>query len=628
VPSLTNPGLTLRPGESGNFGLATALAAPVSGYLSTLLQAAQIKVDEFNIQKLESYFNLAKALQEGGDISQLQTDQFEQQLLGGRSNLLTDQQNFLQNIDQFKLQLGIPVDMILELDDGPFRPLNQQFQRYEDLFNQFKAASDEPLRLGPAKTAGEDRKRFRTLATTSDLVRGTRFSANIQARLAAWEKLSDDALQKLLNNYREQRRVILDRQTDLETKGQTLSAPDQEALTKANNEIDLGEFEGLLREYETQPWKNLPDADVRKKRQQLMYGAVANSFIVVLIQARNERMEGLHKQWPELARVCVDGVDLIAADFNDAETAAARHALANRLDLMNVRAQVVDAWRQIAVFANALLAPLTVQYALTSATPAGVSQPFDFSASRTQQQLIFNTSLPLVRTAERNNYRAALINYQRQRRVLQRAEDEVAYDVRQEVIILRQLVESYKIQTRQIELAYLTVENSLDTLQAPPQPTAAGAPAADTATRAASLTNQLIQAQTNLYNAQFKMTTIWITYLNTRDQLYRDMELMPLDSRGIWIDEVAKCMCPPADNAAKSKPGDLPAAELPRSDELVPRNESPEAPPQLPVPRPAPQPQKSPDNTLPPPKESPTAEASPTPELSPIPPGVPLPPIK
>ena len=45
------------------------------------------------------------------------------------------------------------------------------------------------------------------------------------------------------------------------------------------------------------------------------------------------------------------------------------------------------------------------------------------------------------------------------------------------------------------------------------------------------MTNQLIQAQTALYNAQFKMTTIWITYLNERDQLYRDMELMNLDER-------------------------------------------------------------------------------------------------
>jgi hypothetical protein len=90
----------------------------------------------------------------------------------------------------------------------------------------------------------------------------------------------------------------------------------------------------------------------------------------------------------------------------------------------------------------------------------------------------------------------------------------------------------------------MTVENSLDTLQAPPAPSAAGQAAIDTATRAASLTNQLITAQNALYNAQFTMTTIWISYLNERDQFYRDLELMPFDNRGVWIDDVANCECP------------------------------------------------------------------------------------
>jgi hypothetical protein len=625
TPSIGNSGLAVNPGQSGVLGLQTALAAPVSGYLSTLLEAAQMKVDKFNIQKLESFFALAKALQEGGDISQLQTDQFEQQLLNGRASLLNDQQDFLLTVDELKEQLGIPVDIILELDDTPFRPLNEQVQRYEDLFNQFKTASDEPLRAGPASVAGEERKRFHRLITTSELVRGTHFRDAIQGRWGLWEKLSDDALQKLLNDYREQRRKLLDRQTELETRGRTLSTAEQETLKKANSEIDLGEFEGLLREYETQPWKNLPEPEVRRKRQQLMYGAVANSFIVVLIQARNERMDDLHKRWPVLAKVCVDGVDLMEADLDVAETACARHAMAHRLDLMNVRAQVVDSWRQIAVYANALLAPFTVQYALTSATPAGVAQPFDFSTNRTQQQIIFNSQLPLVRLNERNNYRASLINYQRQRRVLQRAEDEASYDVRQEMILLRQYLETYKIQTRQVELSYLTVENSLDTLQAPPSLLQANT---DTATRAASLTNQLINAQTNLYNALFKMTTIWITYLNTRDQLYRDMELMPLDERGNWIDKTEECECPkPADEAAKAQAPaapetrEPPAGQLPAPQPVSPPPAKGQAPAgQLPAPQPV---------SPPPAKGQAPAGELPAPQpIPPMPQGTPLPPIE
>jgi hypothetical protein len=552
VPITGHPGLQVSPGSSGQLFLGTALAAPVSGYLSTLLQSAQTQVDRYNIEKLEYFFELAKALQEGGDISQLQTDTFEQQLLRGRQSLLVDQQNYLQNIDQFKLQLGMPVHLRLELDDTPFRPLNQQFARYEDLFHQFKDASDAPGVVAAPDVVDRVRRELRRLFTSTPLTQGTRFRTQIEARWSAWEKLSAEEVQKRLQALREERRRLLDRQTDLETKGLVLSAADQQRLSTVENEIDLGELESILRLYEGQPWRAVQDPELRRRRQRALFGDVTNAYIVVLIQARNERMQDLHSRWPELDRVCVSGVDLMKGDLDDAEAAVAQYALVHRLDLMNVRGQVVDTWRNVAVFANALLAPLNVGYSLTTTTPSGQAKPLAFSESRTQQQIQLNFALPLVRVRERNNYRACLIAFQRARRILQRAEDAVAYDVRQELILLRQALENYRIQTRQVELAYLTVENSLDTLRAPAAPSPAGAQAVDTATRAASLTNQLINAQTSLYNAQFTMTTIWITFLNTRDQLYRDMELMPLDERGVWIDEVAKCLCPP--NATAEKP--------------------------------------------------------------------------
>src|SRR5205807_8422095 len=109
------------------------------------------------------------------------------------------------------------------------------------------------------------------------------------------------------------------------------------------------------------------------------------------------------------------------------------------------------------------------------------------------------------------------------------AEDQVMFDTRSEIRLLRQQEELYRIQQRQVELAYMTVENSLDTFRQPPAVVPAGQPGADIATRAAALTTQLIQAQTSLFQAQQQMNTIWITYLNTRLQLYRDLELMPLD---------------------------------------------------------------------------------------------------
>jgi hypothetical protein len=565
VPVAGNPGLQLTPGASGRIPLQVAFAAPVSGYLTTLLQAAQMRVDDYNIEKLEGFLALAKAMEEGGDISELQVQQFEQSLLRGRTALLSDQLQYLQSLDQFKLQLGVPTDLSIELEDTPFRPLNQQFQRYEELFKEYTQAGNAPLRFASPESVSQVRRELLRILTTSPLVSGTRFRTEIEPRWRAWEKLSADELQKRLASLRAEHRQILDRKADLETKGQSLSAAQQQRMTELEFEISLGLFESTLREYESQPWRKVLEPQVRTRQQQLAFRYVVNAFILVLTEARNQRLEILRRTWPDLAKLCVNGVDLLKTDLAQAEAAVIQAALVNRLDLMNVRAQVVDAWRQLAVFANALLGFFNVRYHMDSATPAGLAQPLDFSAHRTRHELILDTELPLVRTVERNNYRASLINYQRARRILMRAEDQVAFDTRSELRQLREQEENYRIQQRQVELGYLVVENSLDTFQAPPAPVPAGQAGADIATRAATLTNQLLMAQSNLYNAQFAMTTIWITYLNTRLQLYRDMELMPLDYRGVWIDEVDTRECPRSDAAGSSEPGRCCSGPEPRA---------------------------------------------------------------
>jgi hypothetical protein len=555
LPVTGNEGLQVGTGPSGRVGLTTAFAAPVSGYLTTLLQAAQMRVDEYSLQKLEANLQLARAIQEGGDISQLQVDQFEQQVLGRRTTLLADQQQYLDSLDRFKLQLGLPTNLLIELDDAPFRPLNQQYQRYEDLFNQYEAASDALAPFGTPERAATVRREIHRLFTTSPVVRGTRFRTQIETDWGAWERLGADALTRQLAALREERRRLEDRQTDLQARGQALSAAEQQRLDRVAFEIALGEFEQVLRDYEAQPWKTLADPQLQRRRQQGMFLAVQNGYVEVLTQARNERLAQLRANWPDLARLCVNGVDLLKADLDTAEATVVQTALVNRLDLMNVRGQTVDAWRQVAIFANALLGTFNVEYRLDSTTPPGLAEPLAFSAHRTRHQLFLNAELPLVRLPERNNYRAALINFQRARRILQRAEDQVMFDTRGEIRLLRQQEEQYRIQQRQVELAYMTVENSLDTFRQPPAVTPAGAAGADVATRAAALTTQLIQAQTALYQAQFQMTTIWITYLNTRLQLYRDMELMPLDFRGVWIDDVATCECPDGSGRQCGTPG-------------------------------------------------------------------------
>src|SRR5262249_4645060 len=131
----------------------------------------------------------------------------------------------------------------------------------------------------------------------------------------------------------------------------------------------------------------------------------------------------------------------------------------------------------------------------------------------------------LVRIAERNNYRAALIAYQRQRRELQLAEDNVVFQVRLDLRQLRASAKNYHVvQKRQIELAYLQVDQALQAFSQPQQPAGpdrpvglVGAPVGGGATGdPAALTNQLLTTQNSLLSAQNDLYNTWIGYLTTR----------------------------------------------------------------------------------------------------------------
>lgn len=524
--------------------------------------SAQLRNELQNVGNLENLLRLFQNFKEGGDVTQLQVDQVEQQLLNSRNSVLQRQLNLRDSLDQFKLQLGLPVNIALELDDGVLRPISEQMDRYQTLTNEFEAARQEVLQF--ENRAGEInllRERILRIFTTSVIVRRTNFAKTIAERWKKWADLPSEAgnnkLGEQISTLGEERRQLLALQTDLEEKGQTLSETDRKRLARLNSELDLAQFESSLRAYELQPWKQIQNPQLRDRLESAAFLDMVTNFSLVLSEARNERLELLRRTWPELPSVRIGDQDLLKVGLDEAQNAVAQAAVLNRLDLMNARAQLVDAWRQIAISANALLGTFNVQYHLDSSTPAGEARPFALGGSRNRHQLIFNTELPLVRKLERNEYRAALIGFQRQRRFLMAAEDRVVSDVRAELRLLRVLQENYKIQQRLVELAYYQVETALDEFQAPAVP--GGAAGGGRSGSAAALTQQLLNAQSRLLNTQNQLFNFWISFQIARMQLFRDLELMPIDPRGVWNDESTACEQP--DNPANgTQSGERPAA--------------------------------------------------------------------
>jgi len=527
-------------------GIGGNLTAPSVGYLPILLQSAVIANQKRNIESLENLLKLYQAFREGGQQSDLQVSQVEQQLLASRNQLLGSSnaavnsggggqpqgiRGYLDTVDNFKLQLGIPLTVGLELDQSPLQPIRGQLGRFEAVYGQVKEAEALARKYEPAQPANQSRARARQILTDSPLVRGTPFSRTIGTRWAEWEKRTGDDLAKKLADLAEERRMLLDRKADRALKGQPEPADEVKKLDDLENELELGAFEKALRNYESQPW-TLEKGLARSTIQAAAFRDVVNTLFQLILEARNDRLDSIRKQWPGLPPVEVEGVNLVEASLDDAMTAGMQVALSQRLDLMNSRAQVVDAWRQIKVQANSLQGVFDVQYNLGSVTPSGGSNPFAFSGARTDHTLTFSGELPLVRRAERNNYRAALIGYQRQRRTLQAFEDNIANDVRADIRELRTIAELYRVQQRLIELGYFQVDNAEALLLAPP------APGAQTdAGSAAALTLQVLNAQQSLLNAQNQLYSIWVSYLSSRMAVYLDLELMQIDERGVWSNE-------------------------------------------------------------------------------------------
>lgn len=523
-------------------GIGGNLTAATAGYLPLLQQLATINNQRKNVAALEGLLKFYQVSRDGGQQSELQVGQVELQLLNSRGQLLGQAgggggsgiRGYLDTLDNFKLQLGLPVTVALELDDTPLKPIREQLARFEEVYAQARALALESAKYDPATPVGQFRARWLTFFTKSPLVRGTPFAKTIGERWDSWSpaKLTEAQVDARLGALREERRKLLAEKTDRQAKG--LPEPEAEVrrLLRLNSDIDLGEFEKKVRAYEAQPWLKLMAPAAREAAQAAAFRDAFNAFYLVILEARNERLAMVRNQWPDLPQLPVAGVDVLDSSLDDAYTAGIQTALTNRLDLMNARGQVVDSWRQIAVTANSLQGVFDVRYDLSSTTPPGGNDIVGFSADRSRHQLTFNAELPLVRRAERNNYRAALVAYQRQRRNLMAFEDNIANDVRADLRQLRTIAELYLIQQRQVELNYSQVDNAQALLLAPPVPGEQ-----PNAGNAAALTRQLLDAQSGLLNAQNQLYQLWVAYLNARMTLYLDLEQMTIDERGVWCDE-------------------------------------------------------------------------------------------
>ncbi len=261
--------------------------------------------------------------------------------------------------------------------------------------------------------------------------------------------------------------------------------------------------------------------------------------------ARNlNELPGIIGKLPQLPDIDIDGRSVLGPYRNyravagsnyvpededgleDLLQAAVRVGLEYRLDLMNARAGLYDAWRQIRVAANALKGVLNITLTNNVYTGPYTTNPLAFLSQAKNFSLVLNAELPLVRMNERNNFRTQLINYQRARRTLMNAEDGLKVQLRQDLRLVQLYYISYEVAKRNYELNVRLKDQAFEQIVAPP---AGGSGGLAQSANAATQTTNLLSFQNAAYGSQLSLIGSFENYQQYRLIFYRDIGTLPYD---------------------------------------------------------------------------------------------------
>jgi outer membrane protein TolC len=230
----------------------------------------------------------------------------------------------------------------------------------------------------------------------------------LQRQLRLVERLPDSAM--LVSQIENQMAQLQRRRSQLSDR-----------LASVVSERDLDEIPVLLQ-----------DAELLLNETQLLADRVSEILNLPartpdeLLDWTRRRVDDLIAQSQHLLDTSTMGLAQIEIDMDDAMLTA----LTLRFNLMNQRERLADSWRNIKLAGDELKSVLNVRATQEVRTRSGVNRPFDFTFDDSQTRLTMTFDAPANRRAQRNQFRASLINYNLAFRNLINAEDEVKLQVR------------------------------------------------------------------------------------------------------------------------------------------------------------------------------------------------------
>jgi outer membrane protein TolC len=467
------------------------ITAGGTGYLGLLLQLQQLRNAESILKQQEETYRLYNELFRGGRASVVDVDVIYQGLQSSRLGVLNARLSLENALDAYKLQLGLPPRLPVELDDEPLRRFvltDPAADKLRDEVETFQRARLAELDAPPS--ADVLRRAFADLRKLADRLPAIALSAS--ADLTAFRATLDRPVRPDDDPGQRDR----DAATFKSLAAAMIDAAEERKRVIARLDADAAAVaEGKRKD-------NWVAATEGAKR--LL--AVLDTVIAVQTQAR------------------IYTIELPEAGGEEAPLLA--YAKQNRLDLQNQLAQATDAWRKVWVAANALQGSLNLTGSANLATDTTRQNPLKFDAHANTYTAGLEIDTPLNRQAERNAYRMSLITYQQAKRATVALSDQIELQVRLDLRQLRQLRASFGIARQQLLSAARQYENTRLSLVGPQDQQQRGGGGTDTATL------QLQTALGNLLGARNALAAAYINFEQQRLQLLLDLEELQLDPRG------------------------------------------------------------------------------------------------
>lgn len=529
----------------------------VGGFIGLQQQQQLIRNQAFIVNQLEGVLDQFRELFLRERINAIQVKQFESTVYQQQQSLLVSRNQYLNSLDNFKQLLGLPPDLEVVVED-PF------LDRFELIDDQLGDRLDEVAQL--RNDAGLILSELSDLLIDTELVEPDdtdeeqldegreldfeELSAGItalQQHLASAQRLADAMIQddrallksdlEKLGDVRQERLGYL-AAIRKQLKAGTIDAGVELRLFDDASIPERDELNKLLTN-ENGLMAAVKEIADRLKATSETLDEFSESEKVASESDRDrltKTLQSAPEQLGDLANVLLD-MSLLQAKVrsNSIEVTdvqldprtATEIARYFRRDWMNARASLVDQWRQIEFVADQLEGNVDLVFAGDIGNET--DNPFRLNYENGELQAGLRFDAPIVRLAERNDYREAIINYEQDRRRMYQFEDEVKRNLRQTLRTIEQDKILFELNRRSVQVNIEQVELNRFALDEPVRPGEGGGFGATTA-------RDLTQALTGLNSALNDIVETWVEYESLRLNLDFDLGTMQLDEGFRWVD--------------------------------------------------------------------------------------------